>query len=948
MSKILSLDGDWQMIWDTEDAGISNRWYATYPKDTQEVQVPHIWERAFDKLLMSHDCAFYFKRFTIDDEKQVAKRIFLRFERIASHATVWLNGKLLGTHFGAYTPFIIELQKALKLGEENVLCVRVANMGALNSRIDFGRESADGADDRFVHPGELPVGLPWTQYPFGGIFGHVDLILGTAAFISDVKLEPDADTQRIACEISFNNPRGFQTRLRVLMRNPDGDVYEQFVNNLKLDKENMTQRFVFEVKEQQRHKFQWSPEHPNVYAIEFQMEIKAGKEKDGKEIKRAEYAFPVVRTFGFRKFDCLKGDYYLNDQILKIQGISYNQQWSEGGLWTFDNPKLEKDLQAVKAAGYNAIRSCGAPLSTQALDICDKLGLIVFQEFPIHTMRSTAQGLEIVKKLINDIVAEQHHHPCIGAWVMGAENGTLLLQNGNKLLNAISPVDMTRPVISNLNSIYIDNEGNFRKDTGKLLPVTVDKISPYATLRMNPRMTPNAAYTHFLAHSFDRDAEEISVPDTGLGDSHFQDEEENVVSDINNKMLVTLKNHTLLPETATNIKGPRSSKNQKAIKNAIKAIETFVESDMSIWKDYKSFVADANRIAIKSKLDQITALQSNPQIAGFFLDQWADCGTEFDGLCDENRVSKGFEDFSKEITTPSRALISELEHVVAPQSEISFQVTLLNNSRYEDVSVEVKLVDDKGKELATDKISPEEPAGKTSLTQMGICTMMAPRAEGSYKLQMTLINDGNKIHTTEEDLIVIAEADVKSAMKKVCFLDNSEESSDALAALSGPEKIIFTANLSSWPDEILDKIVDVTKNGGKTLLLSDMTQDDVDFLNQSHQFDCTLESHWTTGANGISLHYIPDGSELLKVFGNSVLDHTAASVMPSLSMNKLEGAKVFAQSISIKDDEIKGGVDLQMMPFGKGKIMFNQFNIFEGLETNALADALFTAIVDIL
>ena len=523
------------------------------------------------------------------------------------------------------------------------------------------------------------------------------------------------------------------------------------------------------------------------------------------------------------------------------------------------------------------------------------------------------------------------------------------MQNGNKLLNAISPVDMTRPVISNLNSIYIDNEGNFRKDTGKLLPVSVDKISTYATLRMNPRMTPNAAYTHFLAHSFDRDAEEISVPDTGLGDSHFQDEEENVVSDINNKMLVTLKNHTLLPETATNIKGPRSSKNQKAIKNAIKAIETFVESDMSIWKDYKSFVADANRIAIKSKLDQITAFQSNPQIAGFFLDQWADCGTEFDGLCDENRVSKGFEDFSKEITTPSRALISELEHVVAPQSEISFQVTLLNNSRYEDVSVEVKLVDDKGKELATDKISPEEPAGKTSLTQMGICTMMAPRAEGSYKLQVTLINDGNKIHTTEEDLIVIAEADVKSAMKKVCFLDNSEESSDALAALTGPEQVIFTANLSSWPDEILDKIVDVVKNGGKTLLLSDLTQEDIDYMNQSHQFDCNIESHWSTGANELSLHYLPKGSELAPVFGEaSVLDSNAAAIMPSISLNELPGAKVFARSVTLKDGEVKTGSDLQLYPFGNGKIMFNQFNVFEGLETNVLADKLFATIVNLL
>ncbi|WP_298768631.1 glycoside hydrolase family 2 protein [uncultured Fibrobacter sp.] len=949
MSKIMSLDGDWQMIWDTEDAGISNRWYATYPQNTETVHVPHIWERAFDKLLMSQDCAYYFKKFTIDDEKQVAKRIFIRFERIASHATVWLNGKLLGTHFGAYTPFTVEPQKALKFGEENTLCVRVANMGAANSRIDFGRESAEGADDRYAHPNEMPVGLPWNQYPFGGIFGHVDLILGTAAFISDVRIEPDADQERVACEISFNNPRGFQTRLRVLMKNPDGDVSELFIGNIKLDKENAMQRYVFEIKEQKRDKYQWSPEHPNVYAIEFQMEIKAGKEKDGKEIKRPEYAFPVVKTFGFRKFDCIKGDYYLNDQILKIQGITYNQQWSEGGLWTHDNPKLEKDLQAVKAAGFNTIRSCGAPLTDAALDICDKLGLIVFQEFPIHTMRSTPRGLEIAKKLLNDLVKEQHHHPSIGAWVLGSENGSFLLQNGNKMLNTISPMDMTRPVISNLNSIYLDNEGNFRKDTGKLLPVTVDKISTYSTMRLNPRMTPNAAYTQFLAHSFDRDAEPLAVPDAGLGDSVFQDEEENFSADINNKMLVTLKNHTLLPATATNIGGPRSAKNQKSIKNFIKLVETFVESDLSIWKDYKSFVADANRIALKSKLDQISALQSNPQIAGFFLDQWSDCGTDFCGICDENRVNKGFDEFTKEITAPSRVLVSELEHVVEPQGEISFQMTLLNNKRYEDISVEVKLLDEKGKEISSQTITPEEHTGRTSLTQMGICTVMAPRNQGTYQLQITLIDDGKPIHVTAEDIIVIDHVDTKDSMKKVCFLDNSEESSDALAALTGPEQIIFTANLSSWPDEILDKLVDVVKNQGKTLLLSDLTQEDIDYLNQSHQFDCNIESHWSTGANGLSLHYLPKDSGIASVFGDTkVLDQNAAAIMPSISLNELPGATVFARSVTLKDEELYTGADLQLYPFGKGKIMFNQFNVFEGLETNALADKLFNAIVGLL
>ncbi|MCQ2096593.1 MAG: beta-galactosidase [Fibrobacter sp.] len=949
MSKIMSLNGDWQMIWDTEDTGITNRWYATYPEETETVSVPHVWERAFDKLLMSQDCAYYFKRFTVEDEKQVTKRIFLRFSRIATHATVWLNGKLLGTHFGAYTPFVLETQKALKIGEENILCVRVANMGASNSRIDLGRESKEGADDRFAHPSEMPVGHPWNQYPFGGIYGDVELILGTAAFISDVHVEPDLDQERVACEVSFNNPRGFQTRLRVLMKNPDGEVYEHFIDNIKLDKENATQRYTFEVKDVKKDKFLWSPEHPNTFAIEFQMEIKAAKEKDGKEVKRPEYAYSVVRTFGFRKFDCLKGDYYLNDQILKIQGMSYNQQWSEGGLWTYNNPKLEQDLKSIKAQGFNAIRSCGAPLTEDALNLCDKLGIIVFQEFPIHTMRSTPQGLEIAKKLINDIVAEQHNHPCIGAWVLGSENGTFLLQNGNKMLNAISPVDMTRPAISNLNSIYLDNEGSFHKDTGKLLPVTVDRISQYATLRINPRMSPNASYTHYLAHCFDRDNEELMVPDSGLGDAVFQDEEENVASDINNKMLVTLKNHTLLTAAATSISGPRSTKNQKAIKTFVKQVESFVESDLSVWKSYKDFIADANRIAIKSKLDQITAFQSNPQIAGFFLDQWADCGTDFSGINDENRVSKGFENFTKEITAPSRALVSELEHVVAPQGEVSFQVTLLNNKRYEELTVQVKLLDSKGKEVSSQKIAPEEPAGKTSLTQLGICTFMAPRAEGEYKIQVSLLDNGKEIHTSEEDLLVIAQADVRAAEKKVCFLDNCEESSDALAALTGPEQIIFTANLSSWPDEILDKIVDVTKNGGKTLLLSDMTQDDIDYMNQSHLFDFEIQSHWSTGANELSLHYLPKGSALAAVFGETaILDHKAAAVMPSISLNELSGAQVFARDLTLKDGAVITGADLQLVPFGKGKIMFNQFNVFEGLETSALADALFAKIVSLL
>lgn len=67
---------------------------------TKGISLGKIWKRALDKLLMWHDCAFYFKRFTIDEEKHASKRISLRFQHIASHATECLKGKLMGTHFG--------------------------------------------------------------------------------------------------------------------------------------------------------------------------------------------------------------------------------------------------------------------------------------------------------------------------------------------------------------------------------------------------------------------------------------------------------------------------------------------------------------------------------------------------------------------------------------------------------------------------------------------------------------------------------------------------------------------------------------------------------------------------------------------------------------------------------------------------------------------------------
>jgi len=64
-------------------------------------------------------------------------------------------------------------------------------------------------------------------------------------------------------------------------------------------------------------------------------------------------------------------------------------------------------------------------------------------------------------------------------------------------------------------------------------------------------------------------------------------------------------------------------------------------------------------------------------------------------------------------------------------------------------------------------------------------------------------------------------------------------------------------------------------------------------------------------------------------------------------MLKIKDAQSLVHSVSIKNDELQTGVDLQIMEYGKGKIIFSTLN-FEGLDTYALTNSLYVKIVDLV
>ena len=919
MSTIVDLNGEWDFLWDTDGVGFTHRWYVTVPEGLQKVQVPHIWEKSFAKPGM---VGFYFKKFTLDPAEN-AKRIFLRFNRIATQATIWLNGKYIGEHFGAYTPFQLETAKAIKVGEENLLVIRVST-GDATGKVDLGRAEDEGTE-RYAPAGELPVGLPWLQYPFAGMCGSVEMILGNRAFITSCTVTPNPDGERISLDMAFSNPRNYLAKLRIIVVNPRGEASEM-LKEIKLEKENHAAKLILGFKDLEW----WTPEKPNLYSIEVCL----------------EKSISIVRRFGFRKFDCVKGDFYLNDKVIRLQGLCFSQHNQDGGLWDFDAARIGKDLKAIKAAGFNMVRSGGAPFAKTALDLCDELGIMVFQEFPIYTQRSSSKGLDKTRLMTEELINYTKTHVSIVAWVLGAENGTLMLENGTKLLKNVDQFDQTRPVFSNLNSVYLDSCQNFKRDTGKVMGVTNERIALYPSHRLHLRMNPSQAISTFLANYCNKELTEIEVPELTLGDAQFQEDYQTFVTETHGKVLVSLKNHTLLHDmssVATRLKGMRAVKNAKALQGLSKQINAFVNDGpgKGIWKDVEQFIAEANSIALKSKLDQINALQSNPQISGFIIDQWADVGTDLSGLVNEFREPKDCSGFLQEITRGTRLLISGLERAVKTKSEIGFHLALLNDARLDKAEVVIKLLDAQGKAITTQK---KQIHGTTSMTSLGDFTISAPNKSGSYALQVELMSGSNTLHSAKEPLLVLDAPDFKDAMKSVCFLDEAESTSDAIRHISGKEKIIFTTSISSWNEGILDRLAAAIREG-KTLFISDMNNDDIDTFNSCSAFGLTLEGHFTTGANGASYHYLTEKSVFPALGKSNILDSTCSAIMPSMSLNELAKAKVLARSVTIEDGELKAGVDLQVVPFGKGKLVFCQYALLDNLENNALADFVFAGIV---
>ena len=274
----------------------------------------------------------YSRSFTVDKE-YLTKKAVLHFGAVDSECKVTLNGKLLGAHRCGFTPFSFEVSDALILGE-NSLTVEVVDEATRNSYAS-GKQS-----DKH---GEI-----WYT-PQSGIWQTVWLEFMPKVSVDDIKITPSKDEKRV--DITFNCAE--EVTVSVF------DYGNKILSATGKNSLSFTYDFEF-----------WSPENPKLYDLVFE-------NKSGDKVKS---------YFGYRYFSTVtdkkgKKRFALNGKSYFFNGVLDQGYWSDGLLTYPTDEAAIDELNMLKSMGFNTVRKHIKVEPLRWYYHCDRIGLIVWQDF---------------------------------------------------------------------------------------------------------------------------------------------------------------------------------------------------------------------------------------------------------------------------------------------------------------------------------------------------------------------------------------------------------------------------------------------------------------------------------------------------------------------------------------------------------------------------------------
>ncbi len=419
-----SLNGDWSFKYiPAPGAGADEGFHAPgfNVAAWKTIPVPSHWElEGFAEPQyedVKEGLGLYRRTFRVPKNWQ-GQRVFLRFDGVLYGFTAWVNGKPVGEWASGFNPATFDITDALAPGgAENVLAVRVTTR---SKGWDFDTMDC---------------------WALSGIYREVTLFALPPVHFKDytarTTLRPDG-TAQLHLDVVANAAADVVGHLL----SPDGNAVREFNLALAADGRGSTDLAINQPQ-------LWTAETPSLYRLE--LDLQAGGE--------------TVQHFkdriGLRQVTIENGILRLNGVPIKLRGVDHHDIWPIGRVATEEN--MRRDLELIRDANINFIRTSHYPPHPRFLELCDEMGIYVDDEVPyIHGRKNLKDPAyqDVLLTRARATVMRDKNRPSVLFWSLGNENP--ITELGNNTGKYVKELDPTRPIMfPTIGSYFAENYQKF-------------------------------------------------------------------------------------------------------------------------------------------------------------------------------------------------------------------------------------------------------------------------------------------------------------------------------------------------------------------------------------------------------------------------------------------------------------------------------------------------------
>lgn len=402
----------------------------------QNVTIPHDW--AIEGPVMPdgdggtgklpwRDEAWYRKKLDIPASYS-GRQVYLVFDGVMSSPEVYVNGKPAGSWDYGYNSFYLNITELLQPGKDNVLAVHV---------------------DTRNH------GSRW--YPGAGIYRKVQMVVVNpvhvgvwGTYVTTPVVKPNYASVRIMTTVhNSDGSTADNVRIESTILNPRGTEIAKRSVTRQIGPGTATDAEVtINLTDPQR----WDVDNPVLYQVKTTI------------YKGEEVTDTYLTSFGIRsiRFTADNG-FYLNDRRIQLKGV--NLHHDHGPLGAAFYPRaMERQLEIMKSMGCNSVRTSHNVPAPELLDLCDRMGILVFDEaFDKYDNKADITREtdfdEYAHRNIRNFVVRDRNHPSVFLWSVGNEMGDIQsnsnngFQKLNTMVTYVRKYDPSRPV-----TMACDNE----------------------------------------------------------------------------------------------------------------------------------------------------------------------------------------------------------------------------------------------------------------------------------------------------------------------------------------------------------------------------------------------------------------------------------------------------------------------------------------------------------